>query len=250
LNFARGHDMNWIWTYLFLAVAKNTVFMHQKVIVIWIKKINNARLLSRLVNTFEVAVLRVLIKRQQPVKLSILVNGFPDDCEDGVLSAVSRLKLQGYILIDDYQPNGYVSINRERRKEVLQIVNSDIYSQELEAQHTKEKSGSPFKEKKGFATIAPRYSVSQAIRAIAISILVVFGIISALGISMPTTSPDTQFVAYPQYTAYQKWSGSSSPAHGADDHEGDTIPASPSPPSYASFVAMRDCNEKLSQHQT
>jgi len=68
------------------------------------------------VNTFEVAVLRILIKRQQPLKLSTLVSGFPDDCEDSVLSAVSSLKLHGYLVLDDYQPNGYVSINRETKE--------------------------------------------------------------------------------------------------------------------------------------
>jgi hypothetical protein len=235
---------------LFLALAKNTPSDAQKVIVFWIKKINNARLPSRRVNTFEVAVLRVLIKRQQPMKLSTLVSGFPDDCEDSVLSAVSSLKLRGYVLLDDYQPNGDVSINRERRKEVLKIVDSDIYSHEVEAQHTKEKSSPPIKEIKGFAQITARYPISQGIRAIAISTLLVIGLVSALGISMPTTSPDTEFVAYHQYTPYKKWDGGGAgAAHGADDHEGDTIPASPYPPSSASFVAMKDCNEKLLQQQ-
>jgi hypothetical protein len=202
------------------------------------------------VNTFEVAVLRVLIKRQQPLKLSTLVSGFPDDCEDSVLSAVSSLELHGYVLLDDYQPNGYVSINRERRKEVLHIVDSDIYSHQLEAQNTVEKSGSPSEEKKGFAKVAARYPISQGIRAIAISSLLVFGLISVLGISTPTTSPDTEFVAYHQYTPYKKWGGGGAAAQGADEHEGSTIPASPYPPSSASFVAMKDCNEKLSQQQT
>jgi hypothetical protein len=229
--------------------CKEYFFLDQIGIVIWIKKINNARLPSRRVNIFEVAVLRILIKRQQPMKLSTLVSGFPDDCEDGVLSAVSGLKLQGYVLLDDYQPNGYVSINRERRKEVLQIVDSDIYSHQLEAPHTEEKSSLSVKEKKGFAQAAARYPISQGIRAVAISALLVFGLISALGISMPATSPDTEFVAYHQYAPYKKWDASGV-AHGADDHEGDTIPASPSPPSSASFVAMKDCNEKLSQQQT
>jgi hypothetical protein len=199
------------------------------------------------VNTFEVAVLRVLIKRQQPLKLSTLVSGFPDDCEDSVLSAVSSLKIHGYILLDDYQPNGYVSINREHRKEVLQIVDSDIYSHEIKAKHTKEESGPIIREKKGFAKVAARYPISQGIRAIAISTLIVFGLISAPGISMPSTNPDTQFVAYHQNIPYKKWGGA---ANGADDHEHETIPASPSLPSSASFVAMKDCNEKLSQQQT
>lgn len=198
-------------------------------------------------NTFEVAVLRVLVKRQQPLKLSILVSGFPDNCEDNVLSAISSLKLQGYIILDDYQPNGYVSINRERRKEILQIVDSDIYSHKLGAPHAKEKSGAPIKEKKSLTQVATRYLSSQGIRAIAISSLLIFGLVSALGISMPTTSPDTEFVAYHQYTPHKKWGN----AHGASDHEGDMIFASPSyPPSSASFVALKDCNQKPLQQQT
>jgi len=92
------------------------------------------------VNTFEVVVLRILIKRQQPLKLSALVNGFPDDCEDGVLSAVSSLRLQGYIVLNDYQPNGYVSLNRERRKDILRILDPDINSDKFEPLHTKEEN--------------------------------------------------------------------------------------------------------------
>src|SRR3712207_4789163 len=84
-------------------------------------------------NTFEVAVLRVLVKRQQPLKLSALVNGFPDDSEDNVLSAVSSLKLQGYLVLDDYQPNGYLSINKARRKEILLIVDSGIHPHGFES---------------------------------------------------------------------------------------------------------------------
>jgi hypothetical protein len=85
---------------------------HQIVMVVRIKKINRANAPISSVNTFEVAVLRVLVKRHAPLKLSMLVSGFPDDCEDDVLAAVSSLKLAGYIVLSDYQPNGYVSIAR------------------------------------------------------------------------------------------------------------------------------------------
>jgi hypothetical protein len=89
--------------------------------------------------------------------------------------------------------------------------------------------------------------MSQGLRAIAISSLLVFGLVSALAISMPTTSTDTAFVAYPQYAHYKKWSD----AHGAYDPEGEIIPASPYPPSSASFVALKeDCNQKAVQQQT
>jgi len=66
---------------------------------------------------------------------SVLISGFPDDCEDSVHSAISSLRLHGYyIVLDDYQPNGNISINRERRREILQIVDADINPNKLEAQ--------------------------------------------------------------------------------------------------------------------
>jgi hypothetical protein len=200
------------------------------------------------VNTFEVAVLRILMKRQQPLKLSTLVSGFPDDCEDSALSAISNLRLHGYILLDDYQPNGYVSINRERRKEILRIVNPGINSDMLEALHIKKDYDSkPLKDKKGLGQVVKGYSISPVIRAIAISSLVIFGLAIALGSSMPTTSPDTESVAYPQYMPYKKWSS----AYGADEHDGIRNPDSSYTPAPASFVTLKDCPQKSSsQHRT
>ena len=200
-------------------------------------------------NTFEVAVLRVLIKRQQPLKLSTLVSGFPDDSEDNVLSAVSSLKLQGYLLLDDYQPNGYVSVNRERRKEILQIVDSDIYLHKFESPHVEEKDGIPIAGKKSPLKVTARRLISPGIRTVAVSSLLIVGLVSAIGISLPAaTSPDSEFVAYhPGYIAHKKWSS----AHGSDDHEGDKISSVPYPPISASFVALKDCNQKpLHEQQT
>lgn len=203
-------------------------------------------------NSFEVAVLRILVKRQQqPLKLSSLVSGFPDDCEDSVLSAISSLRLQGYILLDDYQPNGYVSINRERRKEILHIVNLDISSNSLEARNTKEDyyycNSTPL-EKKASGQIITRYPISQTIKTIAISSLLVFGFVLALGSSIPATSPDTGSVVYYPHMPYKKWAGS---AYGANDHDYDANnPASSYALHPATPMALKDCNQKLSQQQT
>jgi hypothetical protein len=199
------------------------------------------------VNTFEVAVLRVLIKRQQPLKLSTLVSGFPDDCEDNVLSAVSSLKLQGYLVLDDYQPNGYVSINRERRKEILQIVDTDIHhSHKFETPSVEEKDGIPIPGKKSPPNVTERHLITAKIRTVAISSLLIVGLVGAIGISLPTaTSPDSEFAAYPGYIAHNKWSS----AHGANDHEGDKVSSAVYPPLSASFVALKDCNQKLLQEQ-
>jgi len=196
------------------------------------------------VNTFEVAVLRVLVKRQQPMKLSALVNGFPDDSEDSVLSAVSTLKLQGYLVLDDYQPNGYVSINKARRKEILQIVDSDIHSHEFETSQVKEKddqSSISVPGKKSPRQVAARHKIAPGIRAIALSSLLIVGLVSAIGISLPTaTSPESEFIAYHEYTAHKKWMGE----HRAGVHDGDKISSAPYPAMSASFVALKDCNQR------
>jgi hypothetical protein len=201
------------------------------------------------VNTFEVAVLRVLIKRQQPLKLSTLVSGFPDDSEDNVLSAVSNLKFQGYLVLDDYQPNGYVSINRERRKEILQIVDSDISLHKFESPHVKEKDGIPIPGRKSPLQVTARHLNTLGIRAVAVSSLLIVGLVSAIGFSLPTaTSPDSEFVAayHHGYIAHKKWSS----AHGADDdHEGDKISSALSPPISASVVALKDCNQNQLHEQ-
>ena len=201
-------------------------------------------------NTFEVAVLRVLIKRQQPLKLSALVSGFPDDSEDNVLSAVSNLRLQGYLVLNDYQPNGYVSVNNARRKEILQIVDLEIHSNKFESPPLKEKEedGISIPEKKSPRQVASRHQIAPGIRAVAFSALLIVGLISAIGISLPTaTSPDSEFVAYHESSMYKKWSG----LHRADAHEGDKIQGAPypSPPLSASFVALKDCIQKPLQEQ-
>jgi hypothetical protein len=202
------------------------------------------------VNTFEVAVLRVLVKRQQPMKLSALVNGFPDDSEDNVLSAVSSLKLQGYLMLDDYQPNGYVSINKARRKEILQVVDSNIHSHGFESPHVEEKDDGSISipGKKSPRQVNARHRIIPGIRTIAFSSLLIVGLVSALGISLPTaTSPDSDFVAYHEYTAHKKWSG----VHRADVDEADKISSASYPPISASFVALKDCSQRpLHEQQT
>jgi hypothetical protein len=199
------------------------------------------------VNTFEVAVLRILIKRQQPLKLSILVRGFPDDGEDSVLSAVSTLRLHGYIMISDYQPNGYVSINRERRKEILKIVDSNINSNKLGTLHTKDDYyiRAPLQKKRS-GVITKRYHLSQAIRIGAISSLLIFGIFITVVNSTPTTSPDTEPIAFSHYMTYKKWIGTP----GGYDQDGVKNHKLSYSPESISFVALKDCDHKPPKQRT
>jgi hypothetical protein len=200
---------------------------------------------------FEVAVLRVLIKRQQPLKLSTLVSGFPDDVEDDVLSAVSGLKRCGYLVLDDYQPNGYVSVNRERRMEILRIVGSDIHSDKFEGPYTKEEASISVPEKKSPPPkiIISRHNISSGNKAIAISSLLIVGLVSTIGISIPVaTSPDSELIAYHGYIAHNKWW---SAVHGADDDQAEKFSNARYPPISHSFLALKDCSQKpLHQEQT
>jgi hypothetical protein len=77
------------------------------------------------VNVYEIAVLRILVKKQHPMKVSNLVNGFPDDSGDNVLQAVSNLHFLGYVLVYD-TPVQYISLCKDTRKEVLKIVNPNL----------------------------------------------------------------------------------------------------------------------------
>jgi hypothetical protein len=166
-----------------------------------------------------------------------------------VLSAVSSLKLCGYLVLDDYQPNGYVSVNRERRKEILHIVSSDIHSKKFEGPYTKEEDSIPAPGEKSPPQVIARLKISPRNKAIAISSLLIAGLVSTIGISIPVaTSPDSEFIAYPAYIAHNKWWSS---VQGADGHQGDEFSSARYPPISHSFVALKDCSQKpLHQQQT
>ena len=72
-------------------------------------------------NTYEIAVLRILVKKHHPMKVSNLVKGFPDNSEDNVLQAISRLHFLGYVSVYD-TPVQSISLSRDTKKEVLKII--------------------------------------------------------------------------------------------------------------------------------
>ncbi len=74
---------------------------------------------------YEIAVLRILVKKHIPIKVSNLINGFPDNSENNVLQAVSNLHFLGYIAVYDSLPQ-HISLTKEMRKEVLKIVTTNL----------------------------------------------------------------------------------------------------------------------------
>jgi hypothetical protein len=77
------------------------------------------------VDIYEIAVLRILVKKHNPIKVSNLINGFPDNSEGYVLQAVSNLHFLGYIAMYDSLPQ-HISLTKDMRKEVLKIVNPNL----------------------------------------------------------------------------------------------------------------------------
>jgi hypothetical protein len=76
---------------------------------------------------YELAILRILVKRHTPINIPDLISGFPDNSESSVLDAIYRLNSLGYVSIDDrtyYQR--YILLTEEKRKEAVEIVSSNI----------------------------------------------------------------------------------------------------------------------------
>ncbi len=81
---------------------------------------------------YEIAVLRVLLKNRDGIKVSGLVDGFPDDSKDFILAAIESLQSSGYICSTKF--GDCLSISREKRKEAIRVVYPD-YSLDLSNNH-------------------------------------------------------------------------------------------------------------------
>lgn len=77
-------------------------------------------------DTYEIAILRILVKKLHPIKISILVDGFPDHSEDKVLQAVSKLHFLGYVSVSEFHSSKYISLCKDMTRDVLKIVNPNL----------------------------------------------------------------------------------------------------------------------------
>ena len=169
-------------------------------------------------NSYEVGILRILVKRQTPIKIPDLISGFPDNSQGNVLLAISNLHSLGYVLIyGDYFP-GYLSLTKEKRREAIEIISSNIsndnqiragsYSGELVRPSIKKNRGTS----KTFILLA-----TMGIAALSIIIISGLAIISAsspppsshlvslypyhhISMDRPSSSPISVFTCSDQYT--------------------------------------------------
>jgi hypothetical protein len=74
------------------------------------------------VDSFEIAILRMLVKMQKPVSIPYLVEGFPNNSEDFVLWAIDNLLKSGFISYLDNQKRDCIMYNKQKRREILKII--------------------------------------------------------------------------------------------------------------------------------
>jgi hypothetical protein len=78
-----------------------------------------------ILNSFEIAILRILVKRNQfPITIHGLIEGFPDGSENNVVSAISNLRDLNYVFIMPGDPKEEENIvyNLEKKNEILKII--------------------------------------------------------------------------------------------------------------------------------
>ncbi|HEX9319020.1 MAG TPA: hypothetical protein VF884_08805 [Nitrososphaeraceae archaeon] len=78
-------------------------------------------------NVFEVAILRILVKRRNAIRISSLIDGFPDNSRADVLLAISKLNNLGFIILYNHYPEEEVLIRKDRRREVFTIIDPSAH---------------------------------------------------------------------------------------------------------------------------
>jgi hypothetical protein len=145
------------------------------------------------VNSFEIAVMRILIKRHKPVSISYLAEGFPNNSEDFVLEAIGNLFKSGYILYPYLEKKDHITYNNEKRKEILKILDPlpqrVVETGELPETNEKMKHALPVNEKKTSNNKRWHYYISTQQHgskiALGISVLVI-GIVSVFSSTIST----------------------------------------------------------------
>ena len=139
-------------------------------------------------NSYEIAVLRILVKRQTPIKISDLIFGFPDNSGGRVLHAISNLHSLGYVLIYGAPFDGYLLLTKDKRREAIRIISSNI-SNDNQAR------GSSYSEQIVNPTVKNKTFILLAMMGIAALSIV---IISALAITLagsPLSHPSTPYLS-------------------------------------------------------
>jgi hypothetical protein len=146
------------------------------------------------VNPFEIAILRIVIKRQKPLSISSVIGGFPSGSEDFVLQAINDLVGAGYIRYLYVEKTDHITYNKEKRKEILTIIDPlpelGIERQEEWLDSKKHSKHAPSINNKmnndngrGYNT----YNTQQHIcKAALVMSMIVIGVVSIFSTAIPT----------------------------------------------------------------
>ncbi len=171
-------------------------------------------------NSYEIAILRILVKRNfKPIAIHNLIEGFPDGSEDKVNYAISNLENLELINILSGFPieEKYVIYNQEKKQEILKIIDplyDKINENRLNIHHNIVK-GNINKNK----NMNYRLSLGQSAKpTINITISIIFVIVIAFAF---TTIPQTTEIeqVYDLPYKYSKFKNGDSQIYGNDDKE-------------------------------
>lgn len=147
-------------------------------------------------NSYEIGILRILVKRQAPIKIPDLISGFPDNSQGNVLHAISNLHSLGYVLIyGDYFP-GYLLLTKEKRREAIEIISSNITkdNQIRASSYSEQLVRSSIKKNRG---TSKTFMLLATMGVAALSIIIT---ISGLAIILASSPPSSYLVSlYPSH---------------------------------------------------
>jgi hypothetical protein len=186
-------------------------------------------------NSYEIAILRMLVKRQVPIKVSDLISGFPDNSGGRVLHAISNLHSSGYVLVHGAPFDGYLLLTKDKRREAMKIISPSITNDN-------QVTGSSCSEQ----VVAPRvknktFTLLAIVGIAALSIM----IISALSITLagsPSSYPSSPYPS--RYVS----NGHSSPSPvyvftSSDQYAGSTSLTEPKGPNAFVFISSSGTSE-------
>jgi hypothetical protein len=136
--------------------------------------------------------MRIAIKKHKPIPISHLIEGFPNNSGDFVLEAISNLFNLGYISYP-YSEKNHITYNKERRKEILRIVDPlpqlQIERQELSAAEVEDNLETLLKKRKDDNKRHQHYTFAKyrgVGRFALLMWVLVFGIVSIFGSAVST----------------------------------------------------------------
>ena len=139
-------------------------------------------------NSYEIAVLRILVKRQTPIKISDLIFGFPDNSGGRVLHAISNLHSLGYVLIYGAPFDGYLLLAKDKRREAIRIISSNI-SNDNQAR------GSSYSEQIVNPSVKNKTFILLAMMGIAALSIVIISALAITSAGSPLSYPSTPYLS-------------------------------------------------------